>query len=305
MRGRATGVALPALAVLVLVGVVAIASTGSTSHGSNASRPPSDTLLDTIFSLGLVTVLAGAVLFVYGLTQRKAIAQEIASGRYRRTTLVGYLAFFGIFVAFSYWRLSHWKQPQDDASETEPAFPGGKHVPTTPGEESGTVYQPSISWVPIAVVVALVAAAVVAYVVAERRAGRGRPRTHDELAEQLAAVLDDTLDDLRAEADPRRAVVAAYARLERVLAANGVPRRAAETPEEYLPRMLEGLALDPGAVERLTQLYVRAKFSQHEVDSTMKEDAIGALEQIRDELRRRPAEEHVGVGPVRRAEVSS
>jgi hypothetical protein len=235
------------------------------------------------------------VLLGYGLTQRKAIANEIASGRYRRTTLVGYLAFFGIFVAFSYWRLSHWKQPQDDGSETEPAFPGAKPVPSTPGDESGTVYQPSVSWVPIAVVLVLVAAAVVAYVVAERRARRGRGGTRDVLVEQLAAVLDDTLDDLRAEADPRRAVVAAYARLERVLAANGVPRHVAETPEEYLPRVLDGLALDPAAVERLTQLYVRAKFSQHEVDSTMKEDAIGALERIRDELRRQPEAQGAGL----------
>ena len=46
-------------------------------------------------------------------------------------------------------------------------------------------------------------------------------------------MLDETLDDLRAEADPRRAIIAAYARLERVLAANGVPRTA-ETSDEYL-----------------------------------------------------------------------
>jgi hypothetical protein len=300
-------VALPALAVLLLVGVVAVASGGSTSHGSNASRPPSDTLLDTLFSLGLVAVLAGAVLLAYGLTQRKAIAREIATGRYRRTTLVGYLAFFAIFVAFSYWRLSHWKVQPQDASETDASFPGAKPVPSIQGDESDSVYQPSISWIAIAVVLGLVAAAVVAYVVAERRARRGRRRggARDDLAEQLAAVLDDTLDDLRAEADPRRAVVAAYARLERVLAANGVPRRAAETPDEYLPRVLDGLALDPVAAERLTQLFVRAKFSQHEVDSTMKEDAIGALEQIRDELRRAPEEQVVGVRPARRAEASS
>jgi hypothetical protein len=285
MRGRATGVALPALAVLVLVGVVAVASTGSTSGGSNTSRPPSDALLDTLFSLGLVAVLAGAVLFGYGLMQRKAIAREIASGRYRRTTLVGYLAFFAIFVAFSYWRLSNWKVQPQDASETEPAFPGRKPVPSAPGDESGTVYEPSVSWVPIAVVIGLVAAAVVAYVVAERRARRRRAGSREHLVEQLAAVLDDTLDDLRAEADPRRAVIAAYARLERVLGANGVPRRPSETPEEYLSRVLAGLSLGSQAVERLTQLYVRAKFSKHEVDSTMKEDAIGALEQVRDVLR--------------------
>ena len=109
-------------------------------------------------------------------------------------------------------------------------------------------------------------------------------------------MLEETLDDLRAEADPRRAVVAAYARLERVLAANGVPRRAAETPDEYLQRVLDGLDVSSDAVERLTRLFVRAKFSAHEVDSTMKEDAIGALEQVRGELRRKQDAPGVAIG---------
>ena len=43
--------------------------------------------------------------------------------------------------------------------------------------------------------------------------------------------------------------------------------------------------MDAGAVERLTALFTRAKFSQHDVDTAMKEEAIGALEQVRDELR--------------------
>jgi hypothetical protein len=38
----------------------------------------------------------------------------------------------------------------------------------------------------------------------------------DKLVAELAALLDDTLDDLRAEPDPRRAIVAAYAHMELV-----------------------------------------------------------------------------------------
>jgi Domain of unknown function (DUF4129) len=285
MRGRATGVVLPALVVLVLLAVVAIAATGSTPDGDGSTRPPSETLLDTIFSLGLVGVALGGILLFYGLSQRKAIAREVASGRYRRTSLVSFLAFFGLFMLFSYWRLSHW-DPQPPEEKQELAFPGETPRPTTP--ETGTdvppPYEPSVSWIPIAVVVGLVLAGVVAYVVSERRA-RGARRSREVLAEQLAVVLDDTLDDLRAEADPRRAIIAAYARLEHVLAANGVPRRAAETPDEYLPRVLHDLELDSGAVECLTALFTRAKFSQHDVDTAMKEEAIGALEQVRDELR--------------------
>ena len=36
---------------------------------------------------------------------------------------------------------------------------------------------------------------------------------------------------------------------------------------------------------RLVDLFVRAKFSQHEVDERMKDEAIGALQHVRDELR--------------------
>jgi hypothetical protein len=286
MHGRATSVVLPALVVLALVAVVAIASTGSTPNGSGEARPPSESLLDTLFSLGLVAVVAGGMLVAYGLTQRKAIAGEVASGRYRRTSLGAWLAFVVVFTAFSYWRVRDWKAHPLQQINEEPAFGGALVIPTTPDGNGELVapYQPSVSWVPIAVVVGLVIAAVVAYVVAERRARRGR-RAGAVLGEQLAVVLDETLDDLRAEADPRRAIIAAYARLERVLAANGVPRRAAETSDEYLPRVLHDLSLDSNAVERLTKLFTRAKFSQHDVDTAMKEEAIGALEQVRDELR--------------------
>jgi Domain of unknown function (DUF4129) len=284
MRGRATGLALPALLVLALVAVVAIAATGSTPSSSGETRPPSETLLDTMFSLGLVAVALGGVLMLYGLMQRKAIAREVASGRYRRTSLVGYLAFFGLFTAFTYWRLSNWDPPQPEEGDQELAFPGETPQPTGPETDAQAPYEPSVSWLPIAVVVGLVLAAVVAYLVAERRAQRGK-RSQDVLAEELAVVLDETLDDLRAEADPRRAIIAAYARLERVLGANGVPRRPAETLSEYVPRVLHDLELDPGAVERLTALFTRAKFSQHDVDTAMKEEAIGALEHVRDELR--------------------
>ena len=119
MRGRATSVVLPALVVLALIAIVAIAATGSTPGGDGTTRPPSETLLDTIFSLGLVAVALGGILLLYGLSQRKAIAREVASGRYRRTSLLAFLAFFGVFMLFSYWRLSNWT-PQQPEEEQEP-----------------------------------------------------------------------------------------------------------------------------------------------------------------------------------------
>ena len=96
--------------------------------------------------------------------------------------------------------------------------------------------------------------------------------------------MDESLDDLRAEPDPRRAVIAAYARLERVLASHGLPRKRSEAPLEYLSRMLGELAVSASAARRLTDLFERAKFSQHAVGPEMKNEAIGALETVRDDL---------------------
>ena len=65
-------------------------------------------------------------------------------------------------------------------------------------------------------------------------------RRHVELErapvrEALAEVLSETLDDLRREPDPRKAVIGAYAKMERTLAARGFPsarpkRRSSTSP---------------------------------------------------------------------------
>jgi len=103
--------------------------------------------------------------------------------------------------------------------------------------------------------------------------------------ESLAAALDDSLDDLRNEPDLRRAIIAAYARMERALGAAGLPRRPAEAPLEYLARTLRELETSGPAVGRLTDLFEWAKFSQHEPEPEMRDEAIDALVAVRDELR--------------------
>jgi hypothetical protein len=141
-------------------------------------------------------------------------------------------------------------------------------------------------WLPaiVIVVIAIVGACIVAYVMF--RKGPKRVPTQAEIVLQLTSVLDDSLEDLRAERDPRRAVIATYARMERTLARFGFPRDEAETPLEYLGRILRDLLqTSADAVSRLTALFERAKFSPHTIDPGMKNDAIEALVAMRDELR--------------------
>jgi len=284
MRGSAVRALVAAGAVLALVGLVAVAATGSTDPGSGATRPPADALLDTILSLGILLLIPAAVILIYGLLQRRAIAEEMASGRYRRTGVLAYLAFFVVLTAVAYFRLSGMDlrlQPE----QNEPIAPGqAPPLDTTPGADNERIYEPDFAWLPVLVVVALASVAAGAYYLSNRR--RKSPLAEDDEArEAFAAALDETLDDLRAEPDPRRAIIAAYARFERVLGAHGLPRGPSEAPEEYLGRALRRLDVDARSARRLTDLFEVAKFSQHHVDLGMKEEAIDALEQVRDELR--------------------
>jgi len=146
-------------------------------------------------------------------------------------------------------------------------------------------YEPQFAWGPVLLVVALVAVALAALYFSHRARRRKLDPLSDALLPALADVLDETLDDLRAEEDPRRAVIAAYARMERALAAFGFPRSPSEAPEEYLQRIFADLAVSRRATSRLTALFSWAKFSGHDVAPEMKQEAIEALEAVREELR--------------------
>ena len=127
------------------------------------------------------------------------------------------------------------------------------------------------------IVVGLAGAGIAAAYVSPRAAGE-RSAAATPSSPILADVVAETLDDLRAERDPRRAVIAAYARLERALAALRPAAAPAEAPEEYLARILGELEVGSRRCQRLTALFERAKFSQHEVDAEMKDEAIDTLE---------------------------
>jgi hypothetical protein len=124
----------------------------------------------------------------------------------------------------------------------------------------------------------------VAWRLREPPPGPPEPAPEADEADQLLGALDLSLEDLEAEPDPRLAVIRAYARMERALGAHGLARRPTETPLEYLARALGSLRVGRPSVERLAALFERAKFSQHDIDPTMKTDALQALAALRAEL---------------------
>jgi hypothetical protein len=279
---RRLGPALAALAVvLALLALVAVASGGEIEPGAAGTRRPSDLLIDTLVSLYLVVMAAGAVLFVYLLLLRKDSAYERArlrrEGRFRG--VVVFVLFLGALALFL--RIAEDRRGEATLRAPAPQEP----VDSTIDPDRGRGYEPEFAAIPVAIVLGLAGAAGVAVFFAARARKKALPPLRDPaLLEALDDVLGESLDDLRAERDPRRAVVAAYARLERTLAAYGLPRGPAEAPAEYLARILGELEVSHRSIGRLTSLFERAKFSQHEVDTGMKDEAIDALETARREL---------------------
>jgi hypothetical protein len=130
---------------------------------------------------------------------------------------------------------------------------------------------------------ALAAAVLVATSLGRRWRATDAPQP-PTLGPEITAAIDRSLDDLEADPDARRAIIAAYRRMEESLAHVGLPRGPSETAREYLSRGLASLELSPGAIGTLTTLFERAKFSLRHVDLRLRDEAISALRALQEEL---------------------
>jgi hypothetical protein len=130
---------------------------------------------------------------------------------------------------------------------------------------------------------ALVLADIAILVVAFGPRRRVRPAAAPA-AEAARAAIAESLDALENEPDPRRAVIAAYRRMELALSEAGLPRGAAESPREYLRRALGSLELSPAPLTTLTGMFERARFSVRRIGEADRQEALAALVVLRDEL---------------------
>ncbi len=268
------------LAVLLLLAVVALAASGSGPATGGGDRDLADPLATLLFVLGGVWVAALLVASPL-MTGLSLTAGEPKPRRWHGNVLAGVVFFTVVLAGIAALRKLRPGDGDDGGTATQP---GGT---VTSPEATGrvpTIDPASIDWLVVGLVfvAALVGFAILAAVLVRPR-GRSIPEL--EARKELERMLDDTLDDLRRERDPRRAVIAAYARMERSLGFYGLPRRPAEAPLEYLGRVLAELTGSGTAARRLTGLFERAKFSEHSIDARMKEDAIAAVGAVRDDLR--------------------
>lgn len=269
--------------VTALLAVAAIASSGRPLARSQGAGP-STTFFDYVFTTIVIVFIAITLIVAYALMLQKPGAFRPRRRRWRLlSTLVSVLLAAATALIFLHSGLGKRLRDLGRGGSGQPAAGTGrlpKHVPDARNAH--------IRWDEIAVVLVLLGGVTVLLL-----AGRGATRTPRpwrlRSQEAVSLALDESLDDLRSEPDLRRAIIAAYARMEHALAVGGIPRRPSEAPFEYVERALADLDTSAESVRRLTDLFEWAKFSQHEPGPEMRDEAIDALVAVRDELRR-PAE---------------
>ncbi len=290
---RAAKAALLALIVVGLLSVVALGARGGHpgAHGRASQRVIPARLGDDVRTTVLVLYAVGVIALVVLFMSMKRKWAPVKSHWLRdfalTMALMSVLAVIG-FRLFHSSALRHAAQ-QQAAKQAAQGKRTGKASTKTVKAPVGLNRSAHLDWQLALALVGLIVFAGGYYWILVRRRLPPNAYLAEPIEEALGAAVSDAIDDLRSETDPRRAVIAAYARMEGVLARHGHPRLAAEAPFEYLARVLLGLRVRAVAVHDLTELFERAKFSTHPIDVQMKERAISALVSVRDDLQTKEA----------------
>jgi predicted nucleic acid-binding protein len=200
--------------------------------------------------------------------------------------------------------------PQHDVAENVTVVPPTRGFPVPgalPPEEFVIEEEPGTrAWLRVAVACLAFGAIVTGGVVfvrnfrgwGTRRRGRRRAAPSEEDPRETEPATPVTEDDtdvarrgveaalvpLREPTDPRGAVIAAYARLEEVLAQRDLGRRAPEAPREYLSRVLVEQGMPERSLTALTSLFEEARFSLHPIPESAPRRARSELENARAAL---------------------
>jgi hypothetical protein len=270
-------------ALLVLAGIASHGRPLSTGVGAGPSASFFDYVATTLVLIAVLMV----VVVAWSLLTDRTGGGKPQRGRW---SLVSALIMFAGAALLAYLiadskfeqRLKRLEQ-QHHPGQQQPQVPPA-HVKNPPKD----LRNARLRWDEIAIVLVVVGGIGAYFYVTRRPRRELRPLLRRRAA--VSRALDDSLDDLLNDPDIRRAIIAAYARMERALAEVGMGRAPAEAPFEYLERSLAELDAGADGARRLTELFERAKFSQHEPAEAMRREAIDALVAVRDDLRQPEAE---------------
>jgi hypothetical protein len=269
------------IAVTALLVVAGIASHGRPLRPGFGAGP-SATFFDYVATTSLLVAILVVAAFLYAVRTERSGRKQPRS-RMNIVSLVLMIA-ASVIVAIAIANSKFEKRLRDAERKAQATATPQAHRSDPTNTKGKNLRNARIRWDEIAVVLVLLGG--IGVYLYMTRDGRRGLRPLQRRRDAISRALDDSIDDLRRDPNIRRAIVAAYARMESALAQAGVPRAPAEAPYEYLERSLLELDAGADAARRLTDLFQRAKFSNHEPAESMRDEAIDALIAVRDDLGR-------------------
>jgi Domain of unknown function (DUF4129) len=182
--------------------------------------------------------------------------------------------------------------PQPDSGAAPPSTPGGGSPAKQPArqKDTGDVLGVLLAAVPVLLML------FVGGIIASRRrrpatAGivaedRDKSAPQADASESLARAAEVGLAEMTdLSREPREAIIACYAAMERELAnVPGAAPQAYDTPTEVLARAVENHALRADNAGELVNLFAEARFSPHVMNEGHRQTAVRVLELVRDEI---------------------
>jgi Domain of unknown function (DUF4129) len=276
------------VAVTVLLALAGIASHGRPLAGGRG-RGPTATFFDYVATTLVIFAIVMLAVVVYTLFGQRAVGGPPRRGRWH---LVSAMLSFALSILVAtvllhtgfVQRLRKFEQQLARQQQLKQGHQPGLTAPRN-------ARNARLRWDELGLFIVLIAGTAVLLAATRRSKPMPRPWRLGR-KQEVSLAIDESIDDLRNDPNLRRAIVAAYARMEHALGRAGLPRHPAEAPFEYVERALRSLDTSTDSIRRLTALFERAKFSQHEPEPEMRDEAIDALVAVRDELAR-PVEEAV------------
>lgn len=307
------------VALIVLLLVVAAALRGYLPAQHHTARSESGGRAAMVFVVAMLaaTLALVAIAVVARLRDPRAAAPPagalsdmLGTGRGRpswRVLLIALaviVAWLLIVMLLARLLVPHGIGPAPAPSETgapPPSPHGGSRPPQQPHQHRARDGSQNMLGVLLASTAAMLLMVVAGTVATARRRWRPvAPRRADEPAESpatappsrsLARAAERGLAEMTdLSREPREAIIACYAAMERELAhVPGAAPQDFDTPSEVLARAVEHHVLHADNAVELVNLFTEARFSPHVMNEGHRDEAVRVLRLVLDELRSRSA----------------
>jgi len=270
-----------AVAILLAVAAAGLQAHGTFSHRSNsAAEGATGAVLAIALSAAEGVALIAFILVLASVRPRRPRKDDEEEPR--RLPLPWWAKALGVLLA-----LAALAAPFAVLVSRKPRTLPTRPVVTNPvvgGTGRLTPPHPGPPWPLVAGMALAIAVVLAVTLLSRRRRPAGTPRNQARRLAGLLEALTAGRDALISAGEPREAIIACYAAMERGFAAAGSAPDPADTPAEVLARAAGAGIVRSGSPETLTGLFRRARYSAEPMTSADSGVAATALAQMRADL---------------------